>query len=166
MLFAVGAGIIVFNWVVPPRLGLAMEFCVALALMAVGLFNLHRSPPDRSEIASGSGRPPARRAFVIGLVQRTGRQRRGRTSGAGDHARPAMGMRLLARVRNGTLLGMALITTGFALPVATVARRWGGAGRLIHVSTGALSLVFGIWLAYHIGWQDGLFLAAPSWTPR
>src|SRR5437762_1598974 len=51
----------------------------------------------------------------------------------------------------GTLFGMVLITTGFALPVATVARRWGGSARVIRLSTGTLSLVFGLWLVYHIG---------------
>jgi ABC-type nickel/cobalt efflux system permease component RcnA len=61
-LFAVGAGIILFNWAVPPRLGLAMEFCVALALVVVGLLNLHRPSHGRSELDAGAGRPPARRA--------------------------------------------------------------------------------------------------------
>jgi len=66
----------------------------------------------------------------------------------------------------GTLLGMALITTGLALPVASAARQWGGAGRVMRMSTGAASLLFGLWLAYQIGWRDGLFLATPTWTPR
>ena len=26
-------------------------------------------------------------------------------------------------------------------------------------STGAVSLAFGLWLAYQIGWRDGLFVA-------
>jgi len=29
-----------------------------------------------------------------------------------------------------------------------------------------LSLVFGAWLAWQIGWHDGLFLAAPHWSPK
>jgi high-affinity nickel-transport protein len=165
-LFTVGAGIILFNWVVPPRLGLTLEFGVALALVAVGLLNLSRPRRDESELASGAGRPPARRAFVVGLVH-------------GLAGSAAVALLVLATVRDprwacgyllvfgvGTLLGMALITTGFALPVATAARRWGGAGRLIRLSTGAVSLAFGIWLAYQIGWRDGLFLAAPTWTPH
>jgi len=50
--------------------------------------------------------------------------------------------------------------------VATAVRRWGGAGQLIRFSTGVLSLAFGLWLVYHIGWRDGLFLAMPHWTWR
>lgn len=164
-LFAVGAGIILFDWVVPPRLGLTMEFCVALALVTVGLLNLRR--PRRAEAGLGErGRPPARRAFVVGLVH-------------GLAGSAAVTLLVLATVRDarwacaylavfgvGTLVGMALITTGFALPVATAARRWGGAAHVIRLATGALSLVFGLWLVYRIGWGDGLFFSTPYWTPR
>lgn len=165
-LFVVGAGIILFNWIVPPRLGLAMEFCVALALVMVGLLNLGRPPRCERDLEGGAGRPPAGRAFVVGLFH-------------GLAGSAAVALLVLATVRDpgwacgyllvfglGTLLGMALITTGFALPVATAARQWGGAARLIRLSTGALSLAFGLWLVYQIGWQDGLFLTTPHWTPR
>lgn len=37
---AVGAAIIVFKMVIPPRLGLTMEFCVALMLILLGLWNI------------------------------------------------------------------------------------------------------------------------------
>jgi high-affinity nickel-transport protein len=66
----------------------------------------------------------------------------------------------------GTLCGMALVTTGFALPVATAARRWGGSARVIRLATGTLSLAFGLWLVWQIGWKDGLFLAVPHWQPH
>jgi len=29
-----------------------------------------------------------------------------------------------------------------------------------------VSVVMGLWLVYQIGWSDGLFFAAPSWTPH
>ena len=165
-LFAAGAGIIAFNWVVPPRLGLALEFCAALALVAVGLFNLQRPRRRPSELELGPERPPAKRAFVVGLLH-------------GLAGSAAVALLVLATVRDplwalsyllvfgaGTLLGMVLVTTGFAVSAATVARRWGGAGRLIRFSTGAVSLAFGIWLVYHVGWSEGLFLAGSSGTPR
>jgi cytochrome c biogenesis protein CcdA len=164
-LFTVGAGIILFNWIVPPRVGLALEFCVALALVVVGLLNLGRHPQRGAELPA-NGRPLAGRAFVVGLVH-------------GLAGSAAVVLLVLATVRDprwacgyllvfglGTLLGMVLVTSGFALPVATAARRWGGTTRLIRVATGALSLSFGLWLVYHIGWNDGLFFAAPSWTPH
>jgi|SRR6267154_314803 len=165
-LFAVGAGIILFNWVVPPRVGLAMEFAVALALVMVGLLNLRSRGEHPSELDRGPGRPPARRAFLVGLVH-------------GLAGSAAVALLVLATVRDprwaclylavfglGTLLGMALVTTGFALPLAVAAKRWGGTGRLIRLSTGTLSLLFGAWLVYQIGWQDGLFLNVPHWQPH
>lgn len=165
-LFAVGVGIILFDWVVPARVGLAMEFCVALALVVVGLLNLGRLPQREPGVEGGTGRPLARRAFVVGLVH-------------GLAGSAAVALLVLSTVRDprwacgyllvfglGTLLGMVLVTTVFALPVATAARRWDGVGGLIRVSTGALSLAFGLWLVYHIGWSDGLFLATARWTPH
>ncbi len=162
-LFAVGACIILFNWVVPPRVGLALEFCVALALIVVGLLNLGR-PRAGSDLGAGDARPPAGKAFVVGLVH-------------GLAGSAAVALLVLATVRDplwacgyllvfgfGTLLGMTLVTTGFALPVATASRRWGGATRLINVTTGVLSVAFGLWMAWHIGWGEGLFLASPTWV--
>jgi high-affinity nickel-transport protein len=164
-LFGVGTGIILFNWTMPPRVGLAMEFCVALALVGVGLLNLgHRPRPDSS--LARAGRPPADRAFVVGLAH-------------GLAGSAAVALLVLATVRDpgwacaylivfglGTVAGMVLITTGFAMPVASAVRRWSGASQMIRVSTGALSLAFGLWLVYEIGWRGGLFLATPHWTPR
>jgi len=165
-LFAVGAGIILFNWVVPPRIGLAMEFAVALALVTVGLLNLRPREERPSELDREPGRPPAGRAFFVGLVH-------------GLAGSAAVALLVLATVRDprwaclyllvfglGTLLGMAIITTGFALPLAMATNRWGGMERLIRLSTGALSLLFGVWLVYQIGWHDGLFLNVPHWQPH
>jgi len=39
-IFFVGSAIIVFGVVIPPRLGLSMEFCVALMLILLGVLNL------------------------------------------------------------------------------------------------------------------------------
>ena len=39
-IFLIGSAIIIFGVVIPPRLGLSMEFCVALMLVLLGLLNL------------------------------------------------------------------------------------------------------------------------------
>jgi high-affinity nickel-transport protein len=39
-IFLVGSAIIIFRVVIPPRLGLSMEFCVALMLILLGVLNL------------------------------------------------------------------------------------------------------------------------------
>jgi len=161
-LFAVGAAIILFNWAMPPRLGIGLEFCVALALIGVGLLNLKPHRHDENEL--GQGRPPAGRAFLVGLVH-------------GLAGSAAVALLVLATVHDprwacgylavfalGTLMGMTLITTGFAMPVALALNRWGNAARVVRLSTGASSLAFGIWLVYQIGWLDGLFVGSVRWT--
>lgn len=39
-IFAVGSGIILFSWVIPPHIGLSMEFSVGLMLILLGILNL------------------------------------------------------------------------------------------------------------------------------
>lgn len=167
-LFAAGGAIIVFNLVVPPRIGLSLEFVAALALVVVGLLNLRppRSQDGPAELSQGrSARLPAGRAFVVGLVH-------------GLAGSAAVALLVLATVRNvawacgylvifgaGTLLGMVLVTTAIASPLTLASRRW-DLGRGMRLATGALSFVFGAWLIYQIGWRDGLFLAAPHWEPH
>jgi ABC-type nickel/cobalt efflux system permease component RcnA len=58
-IFLVGSAIIVFGVVIPPRLGLSMEFCVALMLILLGVLNLtgvirwvtERLTPGQSPVA-------------------------------------------------------------------------------------------------------------------
>src|SRR5262249_57501216 len=49
-LFVVASAIILFDWAVPPRLGLSMEFCVPTALVIVRLVNLpsHSHQPSHA----------------------------------------------------------------------------------------------------------------------
>src|ERR1700686_4808534 len=39
-ILVVGGGIILFGWVIPPRIGLSMEFSVGLMLIVLGIINL------------------------------------------------------------------------------------------------------------------------------
>jgi high-affinity nickel-transport protein len=164
-LFVVGSLIILFNLVVPPRLGLTFEFAVAVALVVVGLLNL-RGSAGQSQLDDPAPRLPAGRAFGVGLVH-------------GLAGSAAVALLVLATVRDprwacgyllvfgaGTLIGMMLITTGMAAPLGLVSRRWNGFPQLARVGSGLLSLIFGAWLIYQIGWLDGLFRAVPRWTPH
>ena len=66
----------------------------------------------------------------------------------------------------GTMIGMTLVTTGVAAPFTLAARRWPGFEHGVRFVTGAVSIGFGLWLAWHIGVVDGLFSSAPRWTPH
>jgi len=176
--FVVGSLIIVFNLTVPPRVGLALEFAVALALIAVGALNLgHRHAAaggersaDAELVRDAASRPeaavPAGRAFGVGVVH-------------GMAGSAAVALLVLSLIQDplwaclyllvfglGTLIGMALVTAGVVAPVALAARRWPGLQRGARFATGALSIAFGLWLAWQIGVVDGLFGAAPTWDPH
>lgn len=163
-LFTVGAAIILLNLTIPPRVGLALEFVVALALVTVGALNLRRGVHAAHE--EPAARIPAWRAFGVGLAH-------------GLAGSAAVALLVLATVHDprlacayllvfgaGTLIGMVLITTSFATPLSIAARRWPRFGTVLRVATGALSVGFGAWLIVQIGFIDGLFRAIPYWTPH
>ena len=161
-LFVVGGAILALGLVVPPRLGLGLEFAVALALIAVGVINLrHPHRAEREERVT-----PAWRAFGVGLVH-------------GLAGSAAVALLVLATVSDarwgalyllvfglGTLAGMTIVTTGFAAPLSMAAARWPGFGRNAQLATGMASVAFGLWLVWQIGWVDGLFGSAPTWNPH
>lgn len=65
----------------------------------------------------------------------------------------------------GTIVGMMLITTAIALPFSVAGAKFAWLDRGLVTGSGLLSLLFGLFLCYHIGVIDGLFLSAPHWTP-
>ena len=66
----------------------------------------------------------------------------------------------------GTIAGMMIITTVIAMPFALTMRRFSGWNRGMTVASGLLSLGFGLFVSYQIGFVDGLFSSHPLWTPR
>jgi ABC-type nickel/cobalt efflux system permease component RcnA len=60
----------------------------------------------------------------------------------------------------GTIAGMMLITVALALPFAYTARRLPGVNRSLALVAGLLSVGFGLFLTYQIGFVDGLFTGA------
>jgi hypothetical protein len=65
----------------------------------------------------------------------------------------------------GTIAGMMLITAALALPFSYAGARFGWLNRGLILGSGVLSLVFGLYISYHIGFVDGLFTSHPHWTP-
>jgi hypothetical protein len=59
-----------------------------------------------------------------------------------------------------------LITASIAAPALVATRRFDGMNRTLRLASGVASIGFGLFLAYRIGFVDGLFTAAPSWTPQ
>lgn len=158
-ILVVGGAIVVFRLVFTPRLGLSMEFVVALMLILLGLLNLFdvRSRPS----ALTSARP-----MLVGVVHGL----------AGSAAATLLVLPLIPDPRwaaayllvfgIGTIAGMALMTLAIAAPSIYAAGRVESLHRWIRVSSGVLSVCFGLFLAHRIGFVDGLFTATPQWTPE
>jgi hypothetical protein len=66
----------------------------------------------------------------------------------------------------GTIAGMMLITAAIALPFSFVDYRFAWLNRGLVTGSGLLSLAFGLFVSFHIGFVDGLFTGHPNWTPR
>ena len=66
----------------------------------------------------------------------------------------------------GTIAGMMLITLAIGLPFAFTVRRFSGWNRGMGIASGLVSLCFGLFLFYQIGFVDGLFTTHPVWTPH
>lgn len=66
----------------------------------------------------------------------------------------------------GTIAGMMLITAAIAVPFAASASRFARLNRGLGVTSGLISLAFGLFIVYRMGFVNGLFTAHPNWTPR
>jgi cytochrome c biogenesis protein CcdA len=171
-ILAVGGAIILLGLVVPPRLGLALELLVAIMLIGLGGWNMRRATrkaehgPHEGQPARGAGQAQRFRSFAIGVVH-------------GLAGSAAVALLVLSTIRDagmafvylglfglGTIVGMTLLTTVMSMPLAAAARRFGSLERVVGHLTGAMSVAFGVFLFYQIGFVDGLFAGDPTWAPK
>ena len=66
----------------------------------------------------------------------------------------------------GTIAGMMVITAAVAMPLAYAGSRSDRLSAAFRVSSGLISLAFGILIVHQIGVGDHLVSDNPSWTPR
>jgi hypothetical protein len=158
-ILVVGGAIIVLRVALTPTFGLSLEMAVAAMLIVLGVlnvFDVHAHPVGNVGV----------RPFAIGVVHGL----------AGSAAATLLILPLIPDVRwaalylvvfgAGTIVGMALVTVAIAAPAAVVSSRIAGLERSIRLASGAISLAFGLYLGWRIGYVDGLFVGAPHWTPR
>jgi high-affinity nickel permease len=197
-ILAVGIGIILFTLVIPPRLGLSMEFSVGLMLILLGALNLtgfnrqiqqQTEPFSQPHSHSQEAEPHTHarsdaalayvdhkfgqwslyqwaRPLVVGLVH-------------GLAGSAAVALLVLTTLHDshwavaylflfgvGTIAGMMLITFGMASALHYAGHRWDWLNRRLAVATGILSLAFGLFIVYQMGFVHGLFTTHPTWTPE
>jgi high-affinity nickel-transport protein len=178
----VGGAIILFGIVFPARVGLTMEFSVALMLVVLGAMNvvgfrrdvdrlrtrhIHEgNPSDVPHVHDALPRSGALRSLVVGTVH-------------GLAGSAAVALLVLSTIRNaawallylflfglGTVAGMVAITSALAAPLVYTARRFSSWNRHVRWVTGLASVALGLFLVYQIGFVNGLFGSSPRWEPR
>jgi len=66
----------------------------------------------------------------------------------------------------GTIGGMMLLTGAMVVPFAYAGRRSAILNRGLRTASGLISVGFGLFLVYEIGFVNGLFTRHPQWIPR
>jgi high-affinity nickel-transport protein len=169
-IFLVGGAIILFKVVIPHRLGLTMEFAVAIMLVLLGMANfrnitkanvvankshdhdLANSLFDRLGINNGI------RPFLIGIVHGLAGSAAVALLVLDTIKDPYISIFYLLVFGMGTVVGMMLTTLGIGAPFILTAGRFTNFNRYLGLTASVLSFVFGIFLMYQLGFVDGLFL--------
>ena len=192
----VGSGIIIFKWVIPPRVGLGMELSVAIMLIVLGLANLAGTVRWLRARRLLSGRSARIHSHVHRHGDYVHTHPHGHDPEAHPHAehatpiarldgwldatgggpyrlvRPLAVQTPMASVLYllifglGTIAGMILITAAIGVPFALGRTDMDRLQRGLRVASGLISVAFGIAVAYQVGVVDGLFMRTPHWTPR
>jgi high-affinity nickel permease len=185
-IFAVGSLIILFGVVIPPRLGLSMEFSVALMLILLGVLNLtgvmqrltSYLTPNRTRTVSNRAETMLDRTIGrFGLYQCVRPLVIGIVHGLAGSA--AVALLVLSTIHSpvwatvyllifgaGTMVGMMCMTAAMAVPLAFAGKRFSSMSRVFSVASGVVSVCFGFFLVYQLGFVGGLFTSHPQWTPR
>lgn len=144
---------------IPPRLGLSLEFAVAVMLVVLGLLTL---AGGERRVADSTARPITV-GFVHGLAGSAAVATLPQVALIPD---PLWAAGYLAVFGIGTIAGMLLVTVSIAAPSLLAVRRFAGMNQALRLVSGVASIAFGIFLAHRIGFVDGLFTATPRWTPH
>ena len=157
--FVVGAAIVLAKLAITPRIGLAMEFGVALMLIVLGLQNLRaaRAPQERMAPL---------RPLLVGTVHGLAGSAAVTLAVVAMIPDPWWALACILVFGTGTVIGMALVTLAIALPSRFASHRVARLDRHIRMASGLASVAFGLFLAHQVGVTDGLFGDAPRWNPK
>ncbi|MBI2524517.1 MAG: high-affinity nickel-transport family protein [Candidatus Rokubacteria bacterium] len=210
-----GGAIVLWNLVIPPRVGLTMDLSVALMLILLGLLNLrgvvsrigearpatgsasggthghahrhgdyvHTHSHGHAPDGHGHGEDATPLGWLDRRIARPGLYRAARPLIVGVlhglAGSAAVALLVLATIRDprwatayllvfglGTIAGMMLMTVAIAWPFAYTAGRLPLINRYLGMASGVLSLAFGLFLAYQVGFVSGLFGGDPRWAPE
>jgi high-affinity nickel-transport protein len=126
----------------------------------------HQSHLFEHDVPGAPAPRSALKSFAVGLVHGLAGSAAIALFVLGAIPQPLWAVAYLAVFCLGTIAGMTLITTAIGAPMVLAAHRVGRLHRRLVLGSGLLSLCLGLFIAYQIGVTQGLFSAAPIWTPH
>jgi len=157
----VGSLIIYLQVVIPPHVGLFMEFSVGVMIVVLGIISFRKfiRPQEHTQETI------LLRPFIIGLIH-------------GLAGSAAVALMLLTLIPSptlsaiyllifglGTIAGMMVCTLVIGLPYIFTTRLH-TFHRYLGLATASFSIVFGLMMMYELGIGNGLFTDHPTWTPE
>jgi len=79
---------------------------------------------------------------------------------------PSLAVSYLLVFGIGTIAGMMLITMAIAVPFKYSKTRFARLNRSLGVISGIISVAFGVFIVYEMGYVNGLFRHTPNWVPH
>ena len=185
-LLIIGIVIIALRLTIPERMALLFEFAVGVMLVGLGIqviysfrkkkvhqhahgheeeahhhFHSHSKSPEHvpeHHNTHGIGKPFLRRkSYVIGLVHGVAGSAALMLLVLASIESPIAGLAYILLFGLGSVLSMGIMTVIIGLPFVISAGRLPNLNRTIQFLVGSLSILFGGFLMYQIGFVDGLF---------
>lgn len=185
-LLIIGIVIIALRLTIPERMALLFEFAVGAMLVGLGIqaiysfrkkkvhqhahgheeeahhhFHSHSKSPEHvpeHHNTHGIGKPFLRRkSYVIGLVHGVAGSAALTLLVLASIESPIAGLAYILLFGLGSVLSMGIMTVIIGLPFVISAGRLPNLNRTIQFAVGSLSILFGGFLMYQIGFVDGLF---------
>ena len=185
-LLIIGIVIIALRLTIPERMALLFEFAVGVMLVGLGIqviysfrkkkvhqhahgheeeahhhFHSHSKSPEHvpeHHNTHGIGKPFLRRkSYVIGLVHGMAGSAALTFLVLASIESPIAGLVYILLFGVGSVLSMGIMTVIIGLPFVMSAGRLPNLNRTIQFAVGSLSILFGGFLMYQIGFVDGLF---------
>ncbi|MBQ11477.1 MAG: urease accessory protein UreH [Planctomyces sp.] len=185
-LLIIGIVIIALRLTIPERMALLFEFAVGVMLVGLGIqviysfrkkkvhqhahgheeeahhhYHSHSKSPEHvpeHHNTHGIGKPFLRRkSYVIGLVHGVAGSAALTLLVLASIESPIAGLAYILLFGLGSVLSMGIMTVIIGLPFVISAGRLPNLNRTIQFAVGSLSILFGGFLMYQIGFVDGLF---------
>lgn len=177
MVVVVGIAIIAFHVAIPERIQLLFECIVALMLILLGIFNLvgftrriftrfsqtghthhHPHPHNLPDVIEHIGMFHLLRPLVVGLIHGLAGSAAIALLILGSISDKRIAVLYLGIFGVGTIAGMMAVTSLLGIPIITGSKTFARFDRIASIAAGAVSIIYGIYIGYRIGFIDGLLM--------